>query len=88
MAEFNEWYATYESLEHNVTTDKNQEALAERIFKNITTEANLQISKPRTIKIWPRIAIAASFALIVGMGVLYYSDKQAQEIKQTAYLKI
>lgn len=87
MAEFNEWYATYDNLEQNITTDKNQEALAERIFKNITTEANLHISKPRTIKIWPRIAVAASFALVIGMSLFYYSAKRAHEIRQTTYLK-
>lgn len=87
MEEFNEWYATYENLEQNVTTDENQEALAERIFKNITTEANLQISKPHRIKMWPRIAVAASFALVLGISLFYYSEKQADKMRQTAYLK-
>ncbi|MCX2452378.1 DUF4974 domain-containing protein [Pedobacter sp. PLR] len=86
MEEFNEWYATYENLSQNVATDKSQEALAERLFKNITTEANLHISKPRTIKIWPRIAVAASFAMVVGMSLFYYSAKQADKMRQTAYL--
>ncbi|SMC59492.1 FecR family protein [Pedobacter nyackensis] len=87
MDEFNEWYATYENFEQNVTSDKSQEALAERIFKNITTEANLQIPKPRTIKIWPRIAVAASFALVVGLSLFYYTAQQADKKREIAYLE-
>jgi transmembrane sensor len=87
MEEFNEWYATFENLEQNVTSDKSQEALAERIFKNITTKANLYIPEPRTIKLWPRIAVAASFALVVGLSLFYYTAKQADKMRETAYLK-
>jgi len=87
MEEFNIWFATYENLEQNVTSDKNQEALAERIFKNITTEANLQIPKSRTVKIWPRIAVAASLALVVGLSLFYYTGRQADKMRETAYLK-
>jgi transmembrane sensor len=87
MEEFNDWYATYDNLEQTVISDKSQDALAERIFKNITTEANLHIPKPRNIKIWPRIAVAASFALVVGLSLFYYTEKQADKAKETAYLK-
>ncbi|MBE9599270.1 FecR domain-containing protein [Pedobacter sp. MC2016-24] len=87
LAEFNEWYTTYEDVSVTVNSDQNEDALAQRMFKNIAEAANLPVPKTRKVQLWPRIAIAASILLIAGAG-LFYTFKQHQKTEQTnAYLK-
>lgn len=86
LAEFNEWYTTYEDFSVAVNTDRNEDVLAQRMFKNIAAAANLPVPKTRKVQLWPRVAIAASILLIAGAG-LFYRFKQNQKIEQTnAYL--
>lgn len=87
MTAFNEWYASYEELSLEVKGDKDEQAMGQRIFKNIAVRADLAGAKPKRAQLWKRIAVAASLVLIAGTAVLYYTVENARKTAQTnAYL--
>lgn len=83
LQELELWYATYDNLEQEVSSDLNKEALEGRLFDLIAKRAALQhYGKGKTV-LWTRIAAAAIILITLSAGSYFYfrNNKSAGDVQ-------
>ncbi|HVW15798.1 MAG TPA: FecR domain-containing protein [Mucilaginibacter sp.] len=84
-AELEAWFREQHDEPLDIPTDfaENEEALEHRIFNTIQAKAN-QKQEARTIRLWPRIAVAASVLIVLSFGsyFLLHKKQPQQQVAQ------
>lgn len=70
-SKFDQWYNGFDDSRHELFSDEAEQAMEDRIKKAIFIRAEIEPAK--TIRLWPRIAIAVAAMGAVVIGVYFFS---------------
>lgn len=84
--EFEAWYDAQDNT-YELNTAENKEQTEQRILDQLLEKAN--IKQPKTTRLWPRIAAAASIILAIGAGSYFiiHNQQPQQQIAQRTDIK-
>jgi len=82
--EFDAWYDNQDN-KFELAGGETYEQTEQRLYGNILEKGNIQ--KQRTVRLWPRIAAAASIVVAIGVGGYFALHKTPKSIEQVTQLK-
>jgi transmembrane sensor len=81
LEEFNTWYYSDEGEQYQVKSFDSKEDLAVDMYKKVMERSGLHAEKPMRYRLWPRIAVAASFFVVLGLSLYFYNSKSPDQVE-------
>jgi len=83
--EFEQWYNAFDDATHQLSGYKNAKELADKIYGKI--EQNVKPSQPYRSSLWPKLAVACVFLLLISSALIYFARTTKQTGNKLSIIK-